>query len=205
MGQWRSKALPPVNPVVEQVEDVENVPSEEAPMSSVRSSSSEPSLRASVKSSRQPSASVHEEIEEEGEVDEEEVEEEEEEEIIAPPSVKVVIAPKILKKVETLSSYEEILESEAAHSLIKAALLKNPPGSLDRWDKIVQYINAIRPPSEEDPAPLLVSLTLSDLRRLLSAFFGSVGDALESEEFVLMKSIMERLYDKVRRWSAPPP
>lgn len=103
------------------------------------------------------------------------------------------------KKIEirkTLTRYEEILESDEAHEIIKIALLDNPPGGLSRWDKIVKQINVITLPTEKNPSPFNVEITLNDLRKLLSAFYSSVT-SVDSEGVVLMRQNMSVLFEKV--------
>jgi hypothetical protein len=116
---------------------------------------------------------------------------------LEPPPV-VVRQSYFKKKIEVrkpLTKYEEILESDEAHEVIKTALLDNPPGILSRWDKIIKQINVVNQPTEENPSPFNVEISLIDLRKLLSAFYSSVTK-VDSEGVLLMRDKMPIIFDK---------
>jgi hypothetical protein len=119
-------------------------------------------------------------------------------ETIAVPEPVVIKQSYFKKKIEIrkpLTKYEEILESDEAHEVIKTALLDNPPGFLNRWDKILKQINVNNQPTAEDPSPFNVEISLLDLRKLLSAFYSSVT-RVDSEGVVLMRDKMPIIFDK---------
>ena len=101
------------------------------------------------------------------------------------------------KKVQmTLTGYTEILNSEEAHSSILDASKQFPPGTLDRWQKMIDHLCNVRAPTGDVPNPIVLKINITDLRKILSVLYSRFIE-VEADEFIYMRNIMSRLYEKV--------
>ena len=76
-----------------------------------------------------------------------------------------------------------------------AALKEAPPGTVLRWDKLVQICNRSLEPSEENPDPLRMLIDIDELKKILQYVFEETGST-GSDGMTLMREYIPKMYDK---------
>ena len=85
-----------------------------------------------------------------------------------------------------LTTLSEVLDDEEAIDKIKDAVKVIEPGKSSRWNKILDICNTNLEPTEEDPDPLRLQLTLEELDKILHHFYATYSTT-DSDDLKLMR------------------
>lgn len=102
--------------------------------------------------------------------------------------------PPIVRR-EPLTTADAIISNEEAKERLVGGLKEYPPGIHLRWDQILEYVNVDTPPTEEDPDPLRVNLSMNELKSACRMMYAHVK-YVSSDGLALLREYMPKLYDK---------
>jgi hypothetical protein len=78
---------------------------------------------------------------------------------------------------------------------IAYALDTHPPGTVLRWDKLLQVANRHIEPTEEEQDPLRLELTMEEFKLVLRMIY-SKFTKIRGDGIVLMRDFLPKMYDK---------
>lgn len=103
--------------------------------------------------------------------------------------------PKPMPEKDPLRKAAEVLNSPPAKERVISALKLIPPGTGNRWDKILIMINRREEPTEENPDPLRIELSFQELKNILIQLFNDVR-FISSDGLALCRTYIPKIYDE---------
>ncbi len=94
-----------------------------------------------------------------------------------------------------ITDANEVLTNREAMERISFALDTHPPGTVLRWDKLLTVANRSIAPTEEEPDPLRLDLSMEEFKLVLRMIY-SKFDTLRGDGIVLMRDYLPKMYDK---------
>lgn len=94
-----------------------------------------------------------------------------------------------------ITDANEVLTNREAMERISFALDTHPPGTVLRWDKLLTVANRSIAPTEEEPDPLRLDLSMEEFKLILRMIY-SKFDTLRGDGIVLMRDYLPKMYDK---------
>lgn len=71
-----------------------------------------------------------------------------------------------------------------------------PPGTAFRWEKMLQIANRTIEPTEDQPDPIRLEITMETLKTITKAWYESEDIPEKSDEITLLREYLPKLYDK---------
>lgn len=96
---------------------------------------------------------------------------------------------------EPLKTATEVLNNPEAKERLVNALKEYPPGIRSRWNEILEYINYESYPTDENPDPLRIIITLEEIRIACKTMYSNVK-YVSSDGLGLLREYIPKLYDK---------
>jgi hypothetical protein len=98
-------------------------------------------------------------------------------------------------KQQPLKTADEVVNNKEALQRIREALAFACPGVVFRWKKMLQSVNRSIESTKENPNPLLLDLSLEELKKVLNHIFENL-DVVNIEGMLLMREYLPKLYNK---------
>lgn len=96
---------------------------------------------------------------------------------------------------EPLTTAAEVLNNEEAKERLVNGLKEYPPGVHQRWNEIQEFVNHETMPTEENPDPLRVNLSMDEIKSACRMMYTHVK-YVSSDGLALLREFMPKLYDK---------
>lgn len=103
--------------------------------------------------------------------------------------------PKPIPVKDPIRKANELLSSMVAKERVISALKLIPPGTTNRWEKILIMINRREEPTEENPDPLYVEIEFKELRGALMKLYDDVK-YISSDGLALSRTYIPKIYDE---------
>lgn len=94
-----------------------------------------------------------------------------------------------------LTTVEQVLDNAEARERVTQAVAAFKPGSISRWNKILEVTNRKTMPTEEQPYPMNLELELNTLKEILVRMFHEVK-YISSDGLALARNAIPEIYDK---------
>jgi hypothetical protein len=97
---------------------------------------------------------------------------------------------------DPMSTADEILQNSESLERVQNAVKSNPPFTSARWEKILHDCNVWTEPTEDNPDPLRLVISLSELKKVLFSLYDNIKTLTQSDGLNLMREFIPKLYDK---------
>lgn len=94
-----------------------------------------------------------------------------------------------------LTTLEQVLDNAEARERVTQAVAACKPGVASRWSKILEIANRKTMPTEEQPYPMNLEITLDTLKEILVTLFHEVK-YISSDGLALARNTIPEMYDK---------
>jgi len=95
-----------------------------------------------------------------------------------------------------LKTKKEIMKNTEAIGMITYAIEFAPPGTSLRWEKMLRVANRTIEPTVSQPDPLRLDIQMDVLKSILKDFYSQATLPANSDDVVLMRENLPKLYDK---------
>lgn len=103
---------------------------------------------------------------------------------------------KKVERREILHTVNEILQEPEAMERVETAVRDNQPGTPDRWERMLAFINTNEEPTKENKDPLRVEIDDMTLKSLFAHNFDSMTTIASSDGLALSREYLPKMYDK---------
>lgn len=94
-----------------------------------------------------------------------------------------------------LTTVDQVLDNTEARERVTQAVIALKPGTGGRWKKVLEITNRKTMPTEEQPYPMNLELTLETLKEILVRMFHEVK-YISSDGLALARNAIPEMYDK---------